>query len=456
MTKKLFLRLSLITTSALSLQSCATEDFTLQEDSPSELLSAAKTSSKSLWEEDEKYIAKVKGVYTKNADENYIRETYGTISWDYAMTMDQFDESYLIVPVLKNNKVVNTLEVFREKSRVYFQFSGEDKEAVDFFQTLIFNRDNIKAEPSPVYKDASAKTGTIRVSVCKKYTFIVYPVEGAGGDQSPIESTKTICKFVDMALPASECLGMEDPITGECMGGGTGTGEGGYDYPDPPEEDDDSCKKVQDKLADPRIKNQFNALNTQENFDNDHEVGFIETTSKINNANVKTFTPASGPPCKDYVKLPPLATGMTGFGHTHNDVDCRGKRNILVPSVDDIDVFLSIMAKQAGDFYGDFSKGYYFTVTSGGSYMFQYTGSIAPQNLSFNYDALYDEYKDVFNNLRNRYPDMPQSKVEEAFMKFLEEEVNIDGLELYEVTADSTKKIEYNSGLKIIDKIPCP
>jgi len=454
MTKNLFLRLCLITTAALSLQSCATEDLTLQEDSPSELLSAARTSSKSLWEEDEKYITKVKEVYTKNADESYIREAYGTISWDYAMTLDQFDESYLIVPVLKNNKVVNTLEVFREKSRVYFQFSGEDKEANDFFQTLIFNRDNVKAEPSPVYKDASAKSGTIRVSVCKKYTFIVYPIEGAGGNQSPIEGTKTICKFVDMALPASECLGMEDPITGECMGGGTSTGEGGYEYPEPPE--DDSCEKVKTKLSDPRVKNQFNALNTQDNFDKDYEVAFFETTSKINNANVKSFTPATGPPCEDYINMPSVTTGITGFGHTHNNYDCKGKDNLLVPSVADIDAFLSIMAKQAGSFYGDFSKGYYFTVTSGGSYMFQYTGSTAPQNLSFNYDALRKEYKKMFNNLKNSHPDMSQNKVEEVFMKFLKEEVNIDGLEIYKVTADSAEKIEYNADLKTVVKTPCP
>lgn len=258
MKKNRLLRFCVITTVMLSFHSCVSEDFASQEN-PSEILSAARFSSKSLWEEDEKYISKVKEVYLKNADENYIRETYGIIFWDYATTMDQFEESYLIVPVLKNDKVINVLEVFREKSRVYFQFSDDDKESNEFFQTLIFNRDKIKAEPSANSQDALAKSGTIRVSVCKKYTLVVGYVEGASGEQYPIEGTKTICKFVDMALPASECLGMEDPATGECMGGGTGTGETGYEYPEPPE--DEPYEKVKDKFTDQRVKNQFNALN---------------------------------------------------------------------------------------------------------------------------------------------------------------------------------------------------
>lgn len=453
MKKKLLLRLCLMTAIVVSLYSCMSDEITLQEN-PSEALNTARFSSKSLWEEDEKYISKVKEVYGKNADENYIQQTYGTIFWDYATTMDQFDESYLMVPVLKNNRVVNILEVFREKNRVYFQFSADDLESNEFFQTLIFDRGKIKAAESSVNKNVLAKGGTITVSVCKKYTIIVGYVEGASGEQYPIESTKTICKFVDMAIPASQCLGIEDPATGECMGGGTGAGSSGYEYPEPPEED--PCEKVKDKFSDPRVKSQFDALNTQDNFDKDHEEGFFERASKINDINTQSFTPVTGPPCSGYINLPAFKKGITGFGHTHNNYDCNGKGNILAPSPADLMAFLFTMVKQAGNFYGDFSKAYYFTITSGGNYMFQYSGGIAPQNLSFNIAALNKEYKNIFSNLRNRYPDMPQNKVEEAFAKFLKEEVNIEGLELYKVTPSSTEKLEYNSDTKILTKTPCP
>lgn len=276
MKKKLLLRLCLIITVALSLESCTPDNLILQQNSSSEIL----TSSKSLWEEDEKYITKVKSVYTKNANENYILQTYGMISWEYAMTMDQFDESYLIVPVLRNNKVVNILEVFREKNKVYFQFSRDDKESNTFFQTMIFDRDKIKAVPSSTDRDALAKGGTIRVPVCKKYTFIVYPIEGAGGNQSPIESTKTICKFVDMALPASQCLGPADPITGECMGGGTGTGEGGYEYPEPPEED--PCKKTKAISTDPAVTAKVGTLKEQSKIE-DGEPNYGEKAFEVKN-----------------------------------------------------------------------------------------------------------------------------------------------------------------------------
>lgn len=148
--------------------------------------------------------------------------------------------------------------------------------------------------------------------------------------------------------------------------------------------------------------------------------------------------------------------GVTGAGHTHNNNDCDGRGNLLVPSLVDLDTFLFTLVKNAGNLYGDFSKAYLFTITSGGSYMFQYTGGIAPQNLSFNIITLQNEYNKIFSRLRNTDPDMPQSKVKEGFAKFPKEKVNIEGLEIYKVTADSSEKIDYNSDTKTSVKIPCP
>jgi hypothetical protein len=195
-----------------------------------------------------------------------------------------------------------------------------------------------------------------------------------------------------------------------------------------------------------------------ENWDEmqDNKEGFYEKATTVNGSAVQSFTQVSGPPCMDYVDLPAAATGITGFGHTHTDYNCKGRQNILAPSADDVMVFLYKMVKQASNVYGDYSNAYYFTVTSGGSYLFQYTGSIHPQNLSFNIIALRKEYDDLFKALKNKDSDMPQDKVEKTFAKFLKEKVNIEGLELYKVTADSAEKLEYDPTTKAMTTTPCP
>ncbi|REC43984.1 hypothetical protein [Chryseobacterium sp. 5_R23647] len=88
--------------------------------------------------------------------------------------------------------------------------------------------------------------------------------------------------------------------------------------------------------------------------------------------------------------------------------------------------------------------------------MFQYTGTLPPQNLAFNVSSLTKEYNRLFNNLKNQDPNMSQNKAEEVFLKFIKEKVNIDGLETYKVTADSAKKIEYDPSTKTVITAPCP
>ncbi|MCY0978727.1 hypothetical protein PGH12_10430 [Chryseobacterium wangxinyae] len=357
MKKNLLLRLCLMMTVMLSLYSCISDEITSQEN-PSETLNAARFSSKSLWEEDEKYISKVREVYAKNANENYIQQKYGTIYWDYATTMDQFDESYLMVPVLRNNKVINILEVFRVKNRVYFQFSADDLESNEFFQTLIFDRDIIKAAESSDGKDTFEKTGTINVSVCKKYTIIVGYVEGASGEQYPIENTKTICKFVEMALPASQCLGLEDPATGECMGAGSGGGESGYEYPEPPEEED-PCEKVKTLLENPQIQDSLTGFKNHAQTNTKKEKGFQE---------LKSGTIQAGSTSAGNEIFFGIGINSKGTVHTHQP----GTIGILAPQ--DIMTFLHIVRQQDANSLGNAYNG---TVSDSGTYFIYFTGTIS-------------------------------------------------------------------------------
>ncbi|MXS72010.1 hypothetical protein GSF70_12360, partial [Flavobacteriaceae bacterium W22] len=216
------------------------------------------------------------------------------------------------------------------------------------------------------------------------------------------------------------------------------------------------CGKVKQKFVDTRIKDQFNSLNKQENFQKNHEVGFYEKATIVNGSITQSFISASGPPCSHHVDLPSVSTGITGFGHTHNDYTCKGEGNILVPSPKDIMVFLFKMVKQAGNVYGDYSKAYYFTVTSGGSYMLQYTGSTAPQDLSFDIKKLNKIYDNIFKRITQSDGTISQNDAEKTFARFLKQNVNIDGLEVYKVTADTAEKMEYDPNTKTLVKIPCP
>ncbi len=442
MKNKFMLRLCLMMTVMLSLYSCISDDFTPQEN-PSETLNSARFSSKSLWEEDEKYISKVKEVYGKNADENYIQQTYGTIFWDYATTMDQFDESYLMVPVLKNNKVVNILEVFREKNRVYFQFSADDLESNEFFQTLIFDRGKIKAAESSVNKNVLAKGGTITVSVCKKYTIIVGYVEGASGEQYPIESTKTICKFVEMALPASQCLGVEDPATGECMGGGTGTGESGFEYPEPPEEED-PCEKIKAQNQNINFKGKVSALDKQEMFTKEEETGYAAAYGTVPFEQMLNNNDGN-------VKLP---DGNKYFGYLHVHLNKVGVVKIFSPY--DVATFLTSCVRNAQQ-VGSMADAYAMVITSQGNYILKYSGdgnySIGPNQIK-NWENWYDKQ---YENLKpNELAD--PNILEKIFTQFLEEKVNIDGLEVYQAdkTTGNATKLQYNGPNNPVQPIPCP
>ena len=57
-------------------------------------------------------IKNINKVYDNNANIEYIYKTYGTVAWEYAMSMGRFNESYLIVPVTKNHKVSVIISCF--------------------------------------------------------------------------------------------------------------------------------------------------------------------------------------------------------------------------------------------------------------------------------------------------------------------------------------------------------
>ncbi|MCT3789352.1 hypothetical protein HZQ67_18490 [Elizabethkingia anophelis] len=193
-------------------------------------------SSKTLWNEDEKYIKNVIKIYNQYK-ETVIESTQikGEPFWDYAMTMGQFNESYLEVPVVNQEKVVQILRVIRKGSQVYFGSNSEEKASLDFFQQLIFGKyTKIKAEEERKGKVNSGGGATAygEVVCTTRKISMWYPdnnnnPDGSGHWESKYE---TKCEWVE-----KEKVDTIDPCVGpECVGGG-GLPEGGnpgFPYPD--------------------------------------------------------------------------------------------------------------------------------------------------------------------------------------------------------------------------------
>jgi hypothetical protein len=445
MKKNLFLRLCLMMAVVLSLYSCIHDEIYSSSDP-----SSTEYTNKSLWKQDEKYIKNVMKVYAEN--EADIKKVNGIPYWNYATTVDSFDESFVAIPVVDNGKVISVLKVPRHGNKIYFYYTHDESDLL-FFQGLVF----AKHKKAGMTDGSTAQTDGMACT--RQWMSMWFPDSESNPDPDSGSGHWESVSIIKCKTIKDECVGVINEF-GQCEGSGD---DGGYTYPGggggggtEPEEEEDPCDKIKAKFADQRVKNQFNALNTQANFDKDHEEAFYEKAADANGSIIQSFTPVSGPPCADYVKLPSVKTGITGFGHTHNNYDCKGRQSILVPSADDIMVFLYTMVKQAGNVYGDYSQAYYLTVTSGGSYMFQYTGSTSPSGLSFDIVALRKEYEKLFYSLKEEHSNIPQDKAEKAFMKFLKESVNIDGLELYKVTPNSSEKMEYDANTQSLIKTPCP
>ncbi|MCT4011619.1 hypothetical protein HZQ24_04600 [Elizabethkingia anophelis] len=149
--------------------------------------------------------------------------------------MGQFNESYLEVPVVNQEKVVQILRVIRKGSQVYFGSNSAEKASLDFFQQLIFGKyTKIKAEEERKGKVNSGGGATAygEVVCTTRKISMWYPdnnnnPDGSGHWESKYE---TKCEWVE-----KEKVDTIDPCVGpECVGGG-GLPEGGnpgFPYPD--------------------------------------------------------------------------------------------------------------------------------------------------------------------------------------------------------------------------------
>ncbi|KUY17260.1 hypothetical protein BAZ12_18085 [Elizabethkingia miricola] len=212
---------------------CRTNDEAIKNERQ---IQGAEYSSKTLWNEDEKYINNVIKIYNQNKETvSKSTQIKGEPFWDYAMTMGQFNESYLEVPIVNQEKVVQILRVIRKGSQVYFGSNSEEKASLDFFQQLIFGKyTTIKGEEERKGKVQNTGNGALAdgqyICTTRKIS-MWYPDDNNNPDGSGHWETyyESRCLWVeqektDIIVPCvgPGCDGAGDP------GGGTP----GFPYPD--------------------------------------------------------------------------------------------------------------------------------------------------------------------------------------------------------------------------------
>ncbi len=234
--KKTIFQLCFLLAILSTLWCCRNEEFSTEDSSQQRSYnSSARFASKSFWKEDEVYINKVQQVFMKVANMEHVKSRYGDLYWDYAMTFGQFGESYLLVPIVKDNRVVLLMEAVREGNKVYF-FEKEDKGKIDFFHAVIFSKITDYGEKT----DSQNSTSSRNTPVFQCSTrWITIGCTDKDPNCTPYTTSETICKWVPGTTPKTfDPIGMDD-------GGGGGDG---YEYPDPPEMDD-PCKKAESSMT---------------------------------------------------------------------------------------------------------------------------------------------------------------------------------------------------------------
>lgn len=419
----------------LALSSCIHDEVYSSSDPAS-----TEYTNKTLWEQDEKYIKNVMTVYLEN--EKDIRKSNGVPFWDYATTVNNFDEIFLMVPVVENKRVVSVLQVPRKGSKIHFYYS-KISEQISFFQGLIFAK-HTKAVFS---ENADAN----KAIICSTQTIAVWlpndendpDPESGNGVWSP--KSIVVCKEY-----LESCISIINEF-GECDGGGGDDNEDpGYDYPgeveEPPQlpKPKDPCAKMKAQNTDQNYKDKVAELDKPEVFKKKTETGFAAAYGpQTNYESLKIVS-------DDALKMP---VGNKYFGYIHVHLDKEGVIKIFSPG--DISTFLTRCVRNAQQ-AGNVTDAYAMVITSQGNYILKYSGDgnygIGPNQIA-NWKTWYD---DIFRDLTENNT-LTQPNIEKAFTQFLQK-ISIDGLDVYKTdkTTGNASKLSYNGKDNPVQSAPCP
>ena len=309
MMKNLFLRLCLMMAVVLSLYSCIHDEIYSSSDP-----SSTEYTNKSLWKQDEKYITNVMKVYAENEAE--IKKVNGIPYWNYATTVDSFDESFVAIPIVNEEKVISVLKVPRHGKNIYFYYTHDESDLA-FFQGLVF----AKYKKEGMADGSTAQTDGIACT--RKWMSIWLPDSESNPDPDSGAGHWSTVSIIKCEATKDECIGIALP-NGDCdLSGGN---EGGYEYPGgggegtEPEEEEDPCDKIKAQREDTNFENNITNLKGKTGLKK--ETGYIQRT----NGEYTYENNASATLQANELSLPSVAYAenkdIKGYMHTHvNDYE---------------------------------------------------------------------------------------------------------------------------------------
>lgn len=350
MTKKMISWLSFMAVFLFLLHSCVHDEIYSSSDPAS-----AEYHSKSLWKEDEKYIKNVMKIYSEHEDN--IKKFSGTPDWDYAMSMGKYDESFMVVPIIENGKVVNTLACARFDKKVYFRYENSETNKA-FFQNIIYGKyTRYKTDAN------NTKTNTQKGIVCITKTISMwYPDNesnpNAGGHWETNYYTNCY-NYLDYSSPGWE----DNGGGGYDYGGGGGSGNNDPNNPN----NQTPCEKTKNILNNPELQSAITKMKNQAalpvSAQNYGEIGY-----KFKADGTSSGMISGG---KNEVELGPEA-GYQGGYHNHPLM------GIKMLSPDDIVKLLNFAMAQPNGSIADAFMGMIGTGADGTEYhyLIQYTGNM--------------------------------------------------------------------------------
>jgi len=443
--KKVFAVLGLLAILLISFGSCRNEEIIGNTENSKKQLQLIK--SKSLWKENEKFINSIynhfeKSVVPNEISKNNFLSKYGNINWDYAMTFGVLSKNYLVAPVFRFGKITGAVKAQVKKNTVIYSYT-EDKKIIQMFFDVIYTpRHKIKPNADKV-------KGSNAISrydyVCVERSMSVWLNEGSG--ETPKWGTRY---YQSCSWDWTDDIVPTDPLMYNCEEcGQSGGGSGGSDDSN---ENTDPCSKIKSDLSNSKFKEKMSSLNNSTVLNYDHEMGFAASYPPLGTGITDTqYQPLDNKIGTHSVRLPD-GDRFFGFIHTHNNAE--GVIKIFSPA--DVMTFLTSCVPNA-NMNGSINDAFAMVITSEGSYMLKYTGTNYDfGNLASSLSNWNSQYKNSFGNaLIENDGYLNQSTVENIFLQFLKNTVNIDGLELYKVDENSSEELSLNSN-NTTNTTPCP
>jgi hypothetical protein len=223
MKENVIFRLMLLLALNLLFNSCRNEDLSHESKSLEYSMSSKNDYHKlSPWDEDEAFIKTAQKIFLNNVDYKYFSTKYGEVNWNYAMSFGNFDSSYLVVPIIKNNSTVHVMKVIRKDNKIFF-YEKQDRTFIEFFNNIILNKNfNIKEEI--IYKNSESSKALIFKCVYRTITVGCPP---GYSNCEPVSNMVSECNWQEEGGVGNPTQ-MEFCNPLECDGGGSG----GFDLPD--------------------------------------------------------------------------------------------------------------------------------------------------------------------------------------------------------------------------------